>query len=108
MSESKIQSGQEFECQNCGCKLFNRVKPESGFAFAKDFQCRQCKEQVPAPVPLWGAWLMILGGGGLAILGILWTYTNATRGNLIGSLVGAAMLVFGARFAMAGLSVLHN
>ena len=90
-----------FTCESCGSTKFTRVKPEAGFAFAKDFMCVNCKEQVPAPVPNWGRVLMVVCGGCLAMLGALWIYVNI--GHLIPMLIGSAMLYFGGRSAIAGL-----
>lgn len=87
-------------CENCGGAEFTRVKPESGFAFAKDYLCVGCNEQIPAPVPLWGRILMIVCGSVLALFGLLWVVVNL--GRPFAMLIGGAMLYFGGRSAVAG------
>lgn len=98
----------EFLCKNCGCKSFHRVKPEARFAFAKDYQCVECREQIPAPVPLWGALTMLFGGLLLVPVGGLLMLSNAFAGRIIGILLGVAILVFGVKFAAAGVSELRG
>ena len=101
-SESTAESKPEFVCQNCGCRLFNRVKPEAGFAFAKDYQCRQCKEQVPAPTPLWGSLMMLLLGGIVTLLGAVMTVVGFANKSVRAMGAGVVILVVGLGFISAG------
>ncbi|MEL6108235.1 MAG: hypothetical protein AAFU85_19590 [Planctomycetota bacterium] len=100
--------GNAFECKNCGCESFNRVKPEARFAFAKDYQCVECREQVPAPVPLWGALTMLFGGTGLVCVGGVLMIASAVDAALIPFFLSIAILVFGVKFASAGVGGLRG
>lgn len=92
----------EFVCQNCGCKLFERVKSEAKFSFAKDYQCRQCKEQVPAPVPLWGSWGMILLGCFTALAGLVFLIAGWMNNGMITMGMGVASTIVGMGFISSG------
>lgn len=92
----------EFVCENCGCRLFERVKPESGFAFAYDYQCRQCKEQIPAQVPLWGSLLMLGIGAAITLAGAAIFLGGWMNQSGIALIAGIVVLVFGLGFSSAG------
>jgi|GEM_PF-3099957 hypothetical protein len=101
-NETTVETKPEFVCQNCGCRLFNRVKPEAGFAFAHDYQCRQCKEQIPAPTPLWGSLMMLLLGGIIALIGAVMTVVAFANKSVRGMGLGVVTLVVGLGFISAG------
>ncbi|MEO1529299.1 MAG: hypothetical protein AAFX06_28090, partial [Planctomycetota bacterium] len=86
--EGTRQIDGEFRCKNCGNRSFQRVRPEARFAFAKDYRCLECLEQVPAPVPIWGVVIMSIGGLGIASIGSLLLLVNLFRGGLIGLVLG--------------------
>ena len=105
---SPVHKERPFVCRNCGYKLFERVKPESGIAFAKDYQCRQCKEQIPAPVPLWGALLMLVLGVVIFLVGASGLLASIYYGFVFRACYSAAIAILGARFARSGLSSLSK
>ena len=93
-------------CDNCGGVKFNRVKPLATFAFAKDFQCVECREQIPAPVPAWGSITMLVPGTLLFLLGVFYAVSTAFGGFNIGVVLGTVLAIFGLKFAIAGLNSL--
>lgn len=94
----------EFQCEQCGGKIFARVKPKEIVAFAKDYQCLQCRRQFPAPVPIWGAILFVVLGFPLACLGVFWIYANLSSGKPIALAIGAGILFMGATAFWKGLT----
>ena len=88
----------------CGSTNLTRVKPKELVAFAKDYQCVQCRRQFPAPVPVWAALLFMILGFPFACLGVLWIVANLASANPIALAIGAGILFMGATSFWKGIT----
>lgn len=94
------------QCDSCGSVDLVRVNPKEIVAFAKDYQCLQCKRQFPAPVPMWGSLVFVILGLPLALLGAFWIYANLADGNQVAFAIGGGLLFMGATSFWKGLTSL--
>ncbi len=98
----------EFKCPNCSCMQYTRARSSNFVAFTNDYVCMECKEQIPAPVPLWGSIAFMVLGFPFACLGAFWIFANALSFNITGLAVGAGILIVGVVSFWYGLTSLRG
>ena len=96
------------QCVECGSTNLRRVKTKELVAFAKDYQCVQCRRQFPAPVPVWGAMLFVTLGFPFACLGVFWIFANLASANPIAIAIGAGIFFMGATAFWKGLTAFRK
>ena len=97
-------------CPECGGVEFKRRKSQKTIAFAPDRECKACQMVYTPPTPVWAAWVFILLGLPLVLVGVAAVVMLAVLvvPNPIAFAFWGGLAVLGVVTMRHGLRVLRN
>ena len=97
-------------CPECGETEYKRRNSQKTIAFAPDRECKACQAEYTPPTPVWAAWVFVLVGLLVALVGVAVVVMLAVLvvPNPIAFAFWGGLAVLGVLMIRHGLGVLRN